>query len=259
MNKPGTYHGERRIKGLSKLPFNHEYVVVVPKSKRGLSKEARKSLVRVGDRDVLVAGAYKRKTKAGLKLKSKLGDRSDVSVVQKKQGKVRKVRDNNPNATANRIAKESNSFKSRDYPGVLRNIAGAGDNSNTYVRSLLSKVGKSSALPKSRLNPGSKRKMDLSSLGNIFELGAWTRKEGKRESGGLNQKGVESYRRENPGSKLKTAVTRDPSKLKKGGKSAKRRASFCARMSGMKKRRTSAKTANDPNSRINKSLRAWNC
>jgi len=88
---------------------------------------------------------------------------------------------------------------------------------------------------------------------------AWTRKEGKRESGGLNQKGVESYRRENPGSKLKTAVTRDPSKLKKGGKAAKRRASFCARMKGMKKRRTSAKTANDPNSRINKSLRAWNC
>lgn len=88
---------------------------------------------------------------------------------------------------------------------------------------------------------------------------AWTRKEGKRASGGLNQKGVESYRRENPGSKLKTAVTRDPSKLKKGGKAAKRRASFCARMKGMKKRRTSAKTANDPNSRINKSLRAWNC
>lgn len=100
-----------------------------------------------------------------------------------------------------------------------------------------------------------------SALGNLFEFGseAWTRKEGKRESGGLNQKGVESYRRANPGSKLKTAVTRDPSKLKKGGKSAKRRASFCARMKGMKRSRTSAKTANDPNSRINKSLRAWNC
>jgi len=92
-----------------------------------------------------------------------------------------------------------------------------------------------------------------------FSSAAWTRKEGKRESGGLNQKGVESYRKENPGSKLKTAVTRDPKKLKKGGKAAKRRASFCARMKGMKKRRTSAKTANDPNSRINKSLRAWNC
>lgn len=88
---------------------------------------------------------------------------------------------------------------------------------------------------------------------------AWQRKEGKSESGGLNQKGVESYRRENPGSKLKTAVTTKPSKLKPGSKAANRRKSFCARMSGMKKRLTSAKTANDPDSRINKSLRKWNC
>jgi hypothetical protein len=88
---------------------------------------------------------------------------------------------------------------------------------------------------------------------------AWQRKEGKRETGGLNQKGVESYRRENPGSKLKTAVTTEPSKLKKGSKSWKRRKSFCSRMKGMKAKLTSAKTANDPNSRINKSLRAWNC
>ena len=88
---------------------------------------------------------------------------------------------------------------------------------------------------------------------------AWTRKEGKSESGGLNRKGIASYRRANPGSKLSMAVTTKPSKLKKGSKSAKRRKSFCARMKGMKKRRTSAKTANDPNSRINKSLRKWNC
>ena len=88
---------------------------------------------------------------------------------------------------------------------------------------------------------------------------AWQRKEGKRESGGLNQKGVDSYRKANPGSKLKTAVTTKPSKLKKGSKSANRRKSFCARMSGMKKKLTSAKTANDPDSRINKSLRKWNC
>ncbi len=88
---------------------------------------------------------------------------------------------------------------------------------------------------------------------------AWQRKEGKNPSGGLNAKGVASYRRENPGSKLKTAVTTKPSKLKKGSKAANRRKSFCARMSGMKKRLTSAKTANDPNSRINKSLRKWNC
>jgi hypothetical protein len=50
-----------------------------------------------------------------------------------------------------------------------------------------------------------------------------------------------------------------PSKLKKGSKASKRRKSFCARMKGMKKHRTGAKTAHDPNSRINKSLRKWHC
>ena len=88
---------------------------------------------------------------------------------------------------------------------------------------------------------------------------AWQRKEGKNPEGGLNAKGVASYRAKNPGSKLKTAVTTEPSKLKKGSKAAGRRASFCARMGGMKKKNTSSKTANDPNSRINKSLRKWNC
>jgi hypothetical protein len=88
---------------------------------------------------------------------------------------------------------------------------------------------------------------------------AWTRKEGQSETGGLNRKGVESYRRENPGSKLSTAVTTKPSKLDPDSKAAKRRKSFCSRMGGMKKRLTSAKTANDPDSRINKALRKWNC
>ena len=88
---------------------------------------------------------------------------------------------------------------------------------------------------------------------------AWQKKEGKSKSGGLNRKGIASYRRANPGSKLSMAVTTKPSKLKKGSKAAKRRASFCARMKGMKRKLTSAKTARDPNSRINKSLRKWNC
>ena len=88
---------------------------------------------------------------------------------------------------------------------------------------------------------------------------AWQRKEGKSESGGLNAKGVASYRAANPGSKLQTAVTTPPSKLKKGSKRAKRRERFCKRMKGMKRKLTSAKTARDPNSRINKSLRKWNC
>jgi len=88
---------------------------------------------------------------------------------------------------------------------------------------------------------------------------AWQRKEGKNPSGGLNAKGVASYRKENPGSKLKTAVTTKPSKLDPDSKDAKRRKSFCSRMEGMKKKLTSAKTAKDPQSRINKSLRKWNC
>ena len=88
---------------------------------------------------------------------------------------------------------------------------------------------------------------------------AWQRKAGKSKSGGLNRKGVASYRKANPGSKLKTAVTTKPSKLKKGSKASKRRKSFCARMKGMKKKLTSSKTSRDPASRINKSLRKWNC
>jgi hypothetical protein len=88
---------------------------------------------------------------------------------------------------------------------------------------------------------------------------AWQRKEGKSQSGGLNRKGIASYRAANPGSKLSMAVTTKPSKLKPGSKSANRRKSFCARMKGMKKKLTSAKTARDPDSRINKSLRKWNC
>ena len=99
----------------------------------------------------------------------------------------------------------------------------------------------------------------VSESDNLDEVAAWQRKEGKNPEGGLNKAGVDSYRRENPGSNLQTAVTTKPSKLKKGSKAANRRKSFCARMGGMKKRLTSSKTANDPNSRINKSLRKWNC
>jgi len=93
----------------------------------------------------------------------------------------------------------------------------------------------------------------------VIETAAWQKKSGKNKNGGLNQKGVNSYRKEHPGSKLKTAVTTKPSKLKKGSKAANRRKSFCARMKGMKKHRTGAKTKHDPNSRINKSLRKWHC
>jgi hypothetical protein len=84
---------------------------------------------------------------------------------------------------------------------------------------------------------------------------AWTRKEGKDPDGGLNAKGRASYNRANPGKPGLKAPAPNP----KNEKDAARRDSFCARMKGMKAKLTSKKTANDPNSRINKSLRAWNC
>jgi len=79
---------------------------------------------------------------------------------------------------------------------------------------------------------------------------AWQRKEGKNPSGGLNAKGRASYNRANPGKPGLKAPQPEGGPRKK---------SFCARMSGMKKKLTSSKTANDPNSRINKSLRKWKC
>jgi hypothetical protein len=79
---------------------------------------------------------------------------------------------------------------------------------------------------------------------------AWQRKEGKNPAGGLNAKGRTSYNRANPGK---------PGLKRPQPEGGARRDSFCARMKGMKRKLTSEKTAKDPNSRINKSLRAWNC
>ena len=88
------------------------------------------------------------------------------------------------------------------------------------------------------------------------ESAAWQRKEGKNPEGGLNAKGVASYRRENPGSKLQTAVTTEPSKLKPGSKDANRRKSFCARMGGMP---GPMKDEKGRPTRKALSLRKWNC
>ena len=101
--------------------------------------------------------------------------------------------------------------------------------------------------------------------GNLVEHSNWREEIGLSEdwqkvnrqdrTDGLSQKAVDAYRREHPGSKLQTAVTEKKPK----GKRAKRRANFCRRMKGMKSKLTSAKTARDPDSRINKALRRWNC
>lgn len=85
---------------------------------------------------------------------------------------------------------------------------------------------------------------------------AWQRKEGKNPEGGLNKKGRDSYNKATGGN-LKAPVSKE--EAEKSEKSANRRKSFCARMGGMKKKLTSEKTAKDPNSRINKALRKWEC
>jgi hypothetical protein len=90
----------------------------------------------------------------------------------------------------------------------------------------------------------------------MAKTAAWTRKEGKSETGGLNAKGVASYRAANPGSKLKMAVTTKPSKLKPGSKDANRRKSFCARMGGMP---GPMKKPNGEPTRKALALRKWNC
>jgi hypothetical protein len=90
----------------------------------------------------------------------------------------------------------------------------------------------------------------------LYESAAWRRKEGKDPKGGLNRKGIASYRRENPGSHLSMAVTTKPSKLKPGSKAANRRKSFCARMGGME---GPMKKPNGEPSRKALALRKWNC
>ena len=78
-----------------------------------------------------------------------------------------------------------------------------------------------------------------------------------KSGAGMTKKGVEAYRRRNPGSKLKTAVTTKPSKLKKGSKAANRRKSYCARSAGQMKK--FPKAAKDPNSRLRQARSRWNC
>ena len=99
-------------------------------------------------------------------------------------------------------------------------------------------------------SPGSCQKEEV---GQVDE--DWQKVNKADKTDGLSQKAVDAYRRENPGSKLKTAVTEKNPK----GKRAARRKSFCSRMGGMKKRLTNPENARDPDSPINKALRRWNC
>lgn len=86
---------------------------------------------------------------------------------------------------------------------------------------------------------------------------AWQKKAGKNPEGGLNKKGIASYRKEHPGSHLSLAVTTEPSKLKAGSKKANRRKSYCSRSAGQMK--MWPKAAKDPNSRLRLARKKWNC
>ena len=143
---------------------------------------------------------------------------------------VRKAAVSHPNATHEHI---SQGLKD-EYPGVRH--------------------GAQTAMDK-RLKTESLNAM-MSFTQFLNETAAWTRKAGKNPKGGLNAKGVASYRAANPGSKLKMAVTTKPSKLKPGSKAAKRRKSFCARMGGMP---GPMKDEKGRPTRKALSLRKWNC
>ena len=103
------------------------------------------------------------------------------------------------------------------------------------------------------MNRAKKRGTSKPGKGTVTGKGANYRK--TKAGAGMTRKGVAAYRRANPGSKLKTAVT---GKVKPGSKAAKRRKSYCARSAGQLKR-SSAKTRNDPNSRIRQARRRWRC
>jgi hypothetical protein len=86
----------------------------------------------------------------------------------------------------------------------------------------------------------------------------WQKANKRDKTDGMSQKAVNAYRRENPGSKLKTAVTTKPSKLKKGGKASKRRKSYCSRSRGQMKMH-SVSCSKTPDKAICKARRRWNC
>ena len=117
-------------------------------------------------------------------------------------------------------------------------------------------TGETEMIPRKKILPIGTKRSIIKTLNRVTPIKEdWQSVNRKDKTDGLSQKAVNAYRRENPGSKLQTAVTEKNPK----GKRAKRRKSFCSRMSGMKKRLTSAKNARDPDSPINKALRRWNC
>jgi hypothetical protein len=101
---------------------------------------------------------------------------------------------------------------------------------------------------------------DLESVDDeeLYETAAWQKANKKDKTDGMSKKAVKAYRRENPGSKLQTAVTTKPSKLKKGSKASKRRSSYCSRSKGQKDMHN-IDCSKTPDKAICKARRRWNC
>ena len=140
-------------------------------------------------------------------------------------------------------------FKMKSFSG-FKNVEPEGINAYTYAANIQREAGGSedSALA-TPLQKKRKRKPDVRRTigrGKNFNKAKSTGT-GAKAGGGMTQKGVDEYKRKNPGSKLKTAVTKKPSQLKPGSKDAKRRKSFCARSKGWKSKRGLA------------ARRRWNC
>ena len=156
----------------------------------------------------------------------------------------------NRNLDSGRVSHPARNIKKNDKPEVKKSDVKEALDKRELLKSIVKK-----------LIDEKKRKNYLLNSGyigeeNIEEVAAWQRKEGKNPEGGLNAKGVASYRAQNPGSELQTAVTTKPSKLKPGSKDAKRRKSFCARMGGMS---GPMKDEKGRPTRKSLSLRKWNC
>ena len=138
---------------------------------------------------------------------------------------------------------------------LKKKVKGEG-NIEAWVQSKITKAADYLDAAADYVDSGEMKAEEYSNWRSDFGLSEdWQSVNRKDKTDGLSQKAVNAYRRENPGSKLQTAVTEKNPK----GKRADRRANFCRRMKGMKSKLTSAKTARDPDSRINKALRRWNC
>ncbi len=167
---------------------------------------------------------------------------------------------NTPGVTTQLTKKplSSTTVSRKDVPKTIQQLKQGADKTNTSVVGVATKALKTgvAAAAKAAAKP-KKAKGGTVKMKTGGSTPAWTRKEGKNPTGGLNAKGVASYRAANPGSKLQTAVTTKPSKLKPGSKDAKRRKSFCARSAGQMA--NFPKAAKDPNSRLRLARKKWNC